>query len=249
MEIKCELADLLFILEETDSKNMARREIGLLIQGKATPKYNKLTSGNSTKKERRLLEGMDRSQSITLYKGTKSNSKSIIGTYKLGGIPKGLSDCSRYLLMPKFGSWILPFFEGVAPFQVGWPKTQISPYIHPTKSVVEAIQQMALSGKIGKKIISPSMCEWSRLVCDLRGNYSGSQMDGYGGQPRVSQSTRIFSSVTNQFMQQVANAPLFSPIYPPAGHEDDSNADRDQSPSISIIKVKIRYLEGDNLIK
>lgn len=245
--IKCELADLLFILEERDQTNLFTLETGLLIQGKATPRYNKLTSGSSTKKERQLLEGMDRSQPIILYRGTGTAQNSIIGTYKLAGIPFGLNDCSRYLLMPKSAAWDFPFFEDYAPFQVGWPKARVSPYLQSPKSIVEAIQQMVLLGNIGKKIIDPSKCEWSRLVNDLRGNYSSTQMIGYGGQPRVNHSTTMISFVSALYM---SNGPVrkYPPDYPPTGSAERSNTEENTPPSISVIKITIRHLDTDSLI-
>lgn len=250
--IKCELADLLFILQETNQANSTISETGLLIQGKATPKYNKLTSGNSTKKERQLLEGMDRSQPITLYRGTSANKNSVIGTYILNGVSTGLGDCSRYLLMPKSAAWIPPplllhYYPAIyyyAPFQVGWPKDKTSPYLQSPQCITESFKQMALLKNIGKNIIYPSNCEWSRMVNDLRGNYLNTQMAGYGGQPRINNSSKIayFSSSIHTSNYSTRKIP---PNYPPNTNAEQSNTEENSPPSISIIKVTIRHVDSD----
>ncbi|MBT9097441.1 hypothetical protein KFZ76_06915 [Methylovulum psychrotolerans] len=238
--VNCELADLLFLLEEKDVSGMVQKETALLIQGKATPKYNKLTSGSSTKKERKLLESMDRSMPLVLFKDTKSSSKSQIGSYILGCIPLGLGDCSRYLLMPKSAAWFAPCYLSIAPFQVGWPSSINSPYLKRPRSVVEAIQRMALFGDIGKEVIDPSKCEWSRLVNDLRGNYAGIHMAGYGGQARINTSREVisFASRLHTSYQSSRNRP---PNHPPMTQRSDM--EENIVPSISIVKVSITYTD------
>lgn len=240
--VKCELADLLFLLEEKNTSGHIQRETALLVQGKATPRYNKLTSGSSTKKERQLLEGMDRSKPLELYKDTRSSSGAQIGSYILGGIPWGLGDCSRYLLMPKAAAWSVPAWLTIAPFQVGWPKTKCSPYLKGPRGVVEAIQRMALVGDIGKVVIDPSKCEWSRLVEDLRGNYARIYMSGYGGQPRHNTSRSVMCFASSSFSTH--RLPWASPPPPPSIKEIE-DTEEFIPPSISIVKVSIVYLDQE----
>lgn len=244
--VRCELADLLFLIEEKNASGYIQRETALLVQGKATPKYNKLTSGSSTKKERKLLEGMDRSKPLELYKDTKSSSGAQIGSYTLGGITWGLRDCSRYLLMPKAAAWFC--FDGltIAPFQVGWPKSKSSSYLKAPIGVVEAIQRMALVGDIGKVVINPSCCEWSRLVNDLRGNYAGIYMSGYGGQPRwnTSRGVMCFASSSSSSSFSTSRFKWSSPPNTPFIKESVGNEEF-IPPSISIVKVSIVYLDQE----
>jgi hypothetical protein len=165
-----------------------------------------------------------------------------IGRYHLGEIPLGLKDCSRYLLMPKFTDWPSLYLEKYAPFQIGWPTTRASPFIRPTKSIVEAIQQMVLTGSIGKKIIDPSKCEWSRLVNDLRGNYLSVQMNGYGGQSRINKSLPFCSFVFKSDGDLVRRTSLGAP---PFGYVKKDFYEIDESPSISIVKVTIKTIHKE----
>lgn len=251
-QIKCELADLLFIIEEKSINGNTQKETGLLIQGKATPKHNKLTSGSSTKKERQLLECMDRSKPIKLYRATKISHSSEIGSYKLNGTPFGMGDCSRYLLMPKFSTWRIydlityPLDRlTIAPFQVGWPRSIRSPYLQSPRGIVEAVQRMVLFGEIGKEITNPSTCEWSRLVNDLRGNYLGSQMAGYGGQERINTSSEFCSFSYSSAHATRPNTPPTPPNHPPHGEASDTQTN--VPPSISILKLTIVNIDEDDL--
>lgn len=236
--IKCELADLLFIVEERDISGATQKETALLIQGKVTPKYNKLTSGSSTKKERQLLERVDRSKPLELFRDTKGSNGSKIGSYTLGLIPLGLSDCSRYLLMPKSFAWDCPTCLAMAPFMIGWPKSNRTPFIKSPIGVVEAIQKMALSAKIGKQVTNPSKCEWSRLVNDLRGKYSATQMSGYGGQPRLNSSRSIMCFSTSHYSTHRAGGGI-----PPNWIANMESPDEFIPPSISIVRVIITNVD------
>lgn len=241
-KIQCELADLLFIVEEINCIDSSSNERGVLIQGKATLKYNKLPSGNSTKKERQLLEGMDRAKPLTLYRGTSSANSSKIGTYHLFNIAHGLADCSRYLLMPKGAMWFYPIFELYAPFQVGWPKSRASSLLRTPKSIVESMQEMVISKTIGKSIVEPSKCEWSRMVNDLRGNYSNVRMAGYNNQSRINRSAQIMSLSTKASFNQNHIRSHFS-TEPPT-ERNGENYDF-TPPSISIIKIIIQNLDEE----
>lgn len=239
--IKCELADLLLIVEEIYQGNPNQYESGVLFQAKATSQYNKLPTGKSTKKERQLLEDMNRAKPLTLYKGTSSSS-SMIGTYNLSGIPSGLSDCSRYLLMPKAIKWAHPIQKSYAPFQVGWPKFRHSSFLYKPKSIVQSIQEMVLFKTIGKPIVDPSKCEWSRMVNDLRAGYRGVFMKGYNGQSRVNHSSCIMAFMSEQYF---SNLPywVIPPDQPPT--EEIPNHENEIPPKISIVKVTIQYFNDD----
>ncbi|HCG9858226.1 hypothetical protein HJ056_04460 [Vibrio parahaemolyticus] len=192
--VKCELADLLFIVEEYDSNDVIVNEKGLLLQAKVTPKYNKLDANSSTKKERKLFETIDSSKVMELYSGT--NLQSIkIGSYVLGG-KNNFFDCARFLLMPKKLHWQkhLTYWY---PFHVCWPKSMKTSFMGHSLGLVDAVQSMVLGGSIGKPIIDPNVCEWSRMVRDLQNKYNSVQMSGYNQQHRVQRSPLIKFS-TNQ---------------------------------------------------
>ena len=100
-KVKCELADLLFIIEELDSNGDELMRKGMLLQGKVTRHPKKIDSNNSTKKERTLFQKLDRTRPLTLRAGTK-DSTSVIGSYHFDSSEdEGMFDCSRFLLMPK----------------------------------------------------------------------------------------------------------------------------------------------------
>lgn len=239
--IKCELADLLFIVEEIYQGNSHKYESGVLIQGKATSIYNQLPPGGSTKKERQLLEDMNRAKPLTLYKGTSSLS-SKIGTYSLSGIPVGLSDCSRYLLMPKAIRWVHPILKLYAPFQVGWPISRHSSFLYKPKSIVQSIQEMVLFKTIGKPIVDPSKCEWSRMVNDLRGGYQGICMRGYNGQSRVNHSSRMMAFMSEQYFSNFPHGAMPPDQPPTEGIISDEN---EIPPNIPIVKVTIQHFNDD----
>ncbi|MVB98610.1 lysogenic conversion protein, partial [Vibrio cholerae] len=68
-------------------------------------KFNKIDSGSSTHKERTLFEKLDRSKELVLKSGVQDHARTI-GSYILGGVlSEGLSDCAKFLLMPKNKFW------------------------------------------------------------------------------------------------------------------------------------------------
>jgi len=68
--VQCELSDLLFIISERDLTGRILSERGVLLQGKTSGKYNKIQGGGkSTKKERNLLEKIDRAKEIGIFAG------------------------------------------------------------------------------------------------------------------------------------------------------------------------------------
>ena len=225
----CELADLLFIVNQMNPSGVAVRRTGLLVQGKTAKRHNVLPSNHATKKERLLLEGLNRTRPLSVFKDI--GLKSPIGTYTFGaGV--GLSDCAQYLMMAKTMRWSCPLCYPLTPLQFGWPKTRMSSSLHPTKSFVDAMQQIAATGGMGRLIQDkgPALtCEWSRLVWDLLGDYELVEMRGYGGQNRVNQSSTVsFLAQGAGFIESPPDKVLMAPKH------------LDRPPAISVVQVNIR---------
>lgn len=235
-DVKCELADLLYIVEELDHKGDRICRKGLLLQGKLTVHPRKIDSGNSTKKERALFEKLDRRHELTLNNGVSGNSK-IIGKYLLdSSVNAGLSDCARFLLMPKRRCWLHDFILNCSPFHVTWPKREVSNEMVVGQGLTEAVLEMYSGTGLGKEIIAPTKCEWSRMVLDLENKYKGVEMKGYDKQKRH-YSSDIFSLAIHKRFSQ--NAQIDAEHY-------DSNGDRIDFctlPYISIIKLSVQYPE------
>lgn len=232
--VQCELADLLLILEVQDSRGKTIKYRGLLIQGKVTTIYNKLPRGASTRKERLLLEDMDRTQSLDLYRGNKPSPQSRIGSYLLGGGP-GLADCACYCLMPKGYSWWNTSSPTPQPLEMGWPDSLQTPYLRAPIGVVQAIKSMAM-GAMGRDIVNQHRCEWSRLVYDLLRGYRAIVMSGYNNQARVNSSGRVARFVASQPSAGKVSLYNNSIGIPPTSFGNDAH----EEPEISFIKVTIR---------
>lgn len=230
-QVKCELADLLLIVQDVSPSGQVLSERGLLVQAKVASKPNRIPGGASTRKERRLLERMDRTQPLELYADTGAGSP--IGSYTLGPAPGrsvGLEDCARYLLIPKTLHWGLRY-PLYAPHQVGWPPVHSRNAMYPSFDFVQAIIQMydPIGSTIGRSILQPTgatTCEWTRLVNDLRRRYSKTAMGGYGGQ------SRVYSS---GFMSLASGG-----ASPPGVLLDELGHQPEPAPGISTITVKIR---------
>jgi hypothetical protein len=175
-----------------------------------------------------------------LYRDVAATSS--IGSYVLGGGGYGLSDCARYCLMPK-GQYRLPNYAGLAPFQIGWPASRKSSFIRSPRGVVQAIQEMALKASIGREIINPALCNWSRLVRDLLGSYRGIVMAGYDQQNRTNSSRFICSLVTRNYETYTTPKGFQSP--PPATPLFENYEAIAEPPAISILKVNVRYANVD----
>lgn len=246
-KVKCELADLLFILNEQDPTGRLLRRSGLLVQAKVARKYNELPAGSSTAKERRLLEDLNRAMPIDVYRGMATTS-SKIGSYVFGGNTYGMKDCSRYVLMPKGLAWS-PIRRDFAPFQVGWPSSKIHTELRPPIGLVEAIQRVVITQSIGRQVHdnTPSLsCDWSRLVWDLLGDFDKVVMSGYGGQKRIHTSAFVPSNVLH-FMASddfstSGSTVLRNPI-PPNQPIDEEQIAFDRPPSISVLVISIRSSE------
>lgn len=237
-KIKCELADLLYIVEELNHKGDVICKKGMLIQGKNTVHPRKIDSGNSTKKERALFEKLDRNNELVLKAGVNNSSKEI-GTYLLDSNVKfGLSDCARFLLMPKHRCWIYDKFIECPPFHVTWPKKETSNEMVSGKSLSEAILDMYNGSSLGKKIIAPDKCDWSRMVLDLENKYKGVEMKGYDRQKRHYSSDICSFKVHDRFSENIE-------VHSGTSSLKNEITDFDTLPYISIIKISIQYPEED----
>jgi hypothetical protein len=238
-KIKCELADLLYIVEEKDTHGNELSKKALLLQGKTSHKFNKIDSGNSTKKERALFEKLDRSKTLTLRSGV-SDSSSIIGSYLLGGeLLEGLSDCAKFLLMPKKERWKSNKYD-YFPFHVTWPKHEKYTDMEFGLSLTDTTINMTKNGEHGKPILNPRHCEWSRLVTDLENNYKYIIMNGYDHQNRINNFRSSFLLYKN--------APFGSRITINTNYVHQNNQPEirnESSPYISIVKVEITYKNVD----
>lgn len=225
----CELADLLFIVNQISPSGLVTRRTGLLLQGKTAKRHNRLPSNPSTKKERLLLEGLDRARALSVFKDI--GLKSPIGAYTFGGAA-GLEDCARYLMMAKTIQWSCPICTPLAPLQTGWPKSRQAPSLEPTTSFLDMLRGLATTSGVGRQIqdkgAAPN-CEWSRLVWDLLDGYAPVEMQGYGGQQRVNASQQFSCFVSGAGF---SGAP---PHLAPIAWEVDR-----RPPAISVIQVNIR---------
>ncbi|MFI8620987.1 hypothetical protein ACIGBN_08515 [Marinomonas sp. NPDC078689] len=235
-EIKCELADLLYIVEELNHKGDRICRKGILLQGKNTVHPRKIDGGNSTRKERALFEKLDRREELTLKVGVSKTSR-IIGNYLLdSSVKEGLSDCARFLLMPKNRFWHLDIIFNWSPFHITWPKRETSNEMVVGQSLTEAILEIYSGTGLGKEIIAPDICDWSRMVLDLENRYKGVEMKGYDRQKRHYSSDICSFSIHNRFSKDVQiNAESY-------GLNDDLII-FDTLPYISIIKVSVQYPE------
>lgn len=251
--VACELADLLFILQEHDVRGGVTARSGLLLQAKIARKHDRLPSGASTRKERLLLENLDRGQPLELYRDTGRSAGAQIGSYTLGGTPPGLKDCARYVLIPKELSWGSAWYW--APYLVGWPPSSSSPCIRPPTGIVHAIQRAAVAQAIGRPLNDRDQlkgCEWSRMVWDLLGDYGHVIMAGYGGQRRVNTSAvmSFLASPTVAWDLPAPGArrrPTLGPrmVAPPPDRETPAVTLDDGGPAISVIVITVRALDSE----
>ena len=237
-EVKCELADLLYIVEELDHKGDRIGRKGILVQGKNTVHPGKIDSGNSTRKERVLFEKLDRRYELALKTGVSKASK-LIGEYFLDStVKEGLSDCARFLLMPKMRCWFYDYILNCSPFHVTWPKRETSNEMVVGQSLTETVMEMYSGTNVGKKIIAPNMCEWSRMVLDLENGYKGVEMKGYDRQKRHYSSDICSFKVHKRFSQDSQVRTEFYGL-------NEKLIDFENLPYISIIKLSVQYPQQD----
>ncbi|UVH57194.1 hypothetical protein NWF24_30875 [Variovorax paradoxus] len=231
---QCELADLLFIVNQMDMTGKLVNRTGVLLQGKTVKRHDALPSNPSTKKERLLLEGLCRTRPLSVYRDV--NLTGHIGDYTFG-IGTGLRDCARYLMMPKKANWC-PGCTPCEPLQIGWPKNRSSNSIAPTTSFLAAMRDLAISGTVGRVIRDKgpaAACEWSRLVWDLLGDFKPGPMTGYGGQSRAN-SSNVMSFMGSNYDGYVEDPPAPPP---------ELLSSLDVPPAISVIQVNIRTFPID----
>lgn len=213
--LNCELADLLFIFNEFNSKNDFKKVRAVLLQGKCSEKNNLLPDGPSTEKERKLLESINREELLTLYPGTKASGKEI-GMYKLGGDEPGLADCAKYLMMPKYEAWNYKPPENTDPYVIGWPENSASKSLGVTKNYLDAvIDEMLTSQKMGREVKFKNgdidrTCEWSKMIDDLLTSYHGVTMKGYDRQRRFYNSSGYIPDHIERLILMSDDGILFS---------------------------------------
>lgn len=171
--LNCELADLLFIINEMDNKSTTKNFRAVLLQGKCSEKHNLHPNEPSTDKERKLFESLDRNEYLSLHPSTRAYGEKI-GKYKLGGENIGLTDCAKYLMMPKYERWKFKTSGNISPFIIGWPEKLNSKYLSNTTNYLDSILSELISSKtMGKEIRLTARndidryCEWSNMIYDL----------------------------------------------------------------------------------
>lgn len=189
--VQCELADLLILLSVTRN-NMVQSRSAVLIQAKVGVDINRIPSSSSTKKERALLEEMDHSKKIEIYRDMQGKSQ--IGSYQLKPNGFGLGDYSRYMVMPTDFHGI--FFQYFEPFVTGWPK-KISSNLLSSLALFKDAPIALWDGTLGSPLRTSSSCEWTRLVEDLLGQYRSKRMKRFGGFDRVKKSSECASLMIN----------------------------------------------------
>jgi hypothetical protein len=248
--VNCELADLLYLVDERDLANNLVKRRGLLLQGKLANRPDVLLGGPSTTKERDLLESLDTRAALELYRDT--NRTNLIGSYlfKPGALAdyRGMEDCASYLMMPKsLSQWRTQRL--LSPLAVGWPPRRTEAKLGSVRRLPQVIEDMGLTAIQGKPVIDPLACGWSRMVYDLLAKYethpslpSGVPMPvphAYAGH-RIhrSQLHRSFL-VYRSFLSSVdANLPPSYYLNP--------ELDEDETPGISFIRLTV-YGQFDRL--
>ncbi len=185
--VKCELADLLYVVKIIDYSSVQERAV--LLQGKMSEQANRLPGGSSTRTERALLERHLWTVPIELYRSHTAAAGSFIGRYLIGppGVP-GLMDFARYLLIAKTPAWKVA--SPLSPYAVGWPEATHSPYLRAIDHVDLAQCAVDMAG-VGAMVPGRPVGfggEWDNLVYALRNGNSARHFKGYGGQPYVRNS-------------------------------------------------------------
>lgn len=242
----CELADLLLLVRREQPNGFLIDERSLLLQAKVTPRHNRLTSGTSTRLERRLFERVDRTLALNLHRDTARTS--MIGSYILGaseaGHLVGLKDCARYVLAPKAATW-----KGVCPtctyppYQVGWPYSIQRPELYKPRGLVDTVLAIGLHGTLGRIVLAPPNDQWSQLVADLRGAYVTTFMSGYK-QHRMHQANAFLIT---------SSGPGFwgsgSLVAPPRSPSVDIEQLVERPPDIPVVTITLRsretFLDGN----
>lgn len=246
--VKCELADLLYVVDERDLSNNLVARRGLLLQGKLADRHDILLGGPSTTKERDLLERLDTRAALELYRDTKRTN--LIGSYQfkpgaLAGFT-GMEDCARYLMMPKsLSQWRTRHL--LSPLAVGWPPRRTEAKLGSVTRLPQVIEDMGLTATQGKPVIDPLVCEWSRMVYDLLAKYE-TPPSLPGGVPRpvphAYAGHRIHrSQVRRSFLAGHTFLSSVDADWPPF-HDFNPELDEGETPAISFIRL-IAYGQFD----
>lgn len=240
--VQCELADLLVLLTEVKNQSITRRA-AVLIQAKVGTAVDRIPSGSSTKKERALLEEVDLSHPIELYRDTQGKKQ--IGSYQLNTSGIGLKNYARYMVMPT--QFHNTFFQTFEPFVTGWPQKTSSNILSSLalfKDLPIALWEM----KVGKPLLT-SIDEWTRLVENLLGQYRFKRMRRFGGFDRVAGSSEYasFTISTTQRLQRshrlFTNDLLDGSGDPPDDFPSDDFVDRNDPPALPVISFVIDLTE------
>jgi hypothetical protein len=172
----CELSDLLAIVQVEDPtlKTMTKR--AALLQAKVVSNWDRLDtppSGSSSDVERNLLELSV--GDVTVRKGTNATSSELAHSpYNLSGGFPGLADCARYLLIPSELKSTLD-----EPYRALWPQTrsQVTGALNSMGDLLLGMTGLTPWGHVAGKTVHPksssALDDWSLLVDDLVGMYSG----------------------------------------------------------------------------
>ncbi|WGL90816.1 hypothetical protein [Serratia marcescens] len=238
-EIQCELADLLILLNVGINGALDRRS-AVLIQGKIGTNPTKIPPGNSTNKERSLLERFDDSHPLEIYKDTQG--KSLLNSSSKYNIKTGLTGFkkyARYLVMPT--TLDSPIVQKLGPFVTGWATRKRSFDLEDI-DLFTLIPISLWEGKVGTALLNQSNDEWTRLVEDIAGHYATKKMKRFGGFDRYVDSTMHLSfcrngafSSTERFMHDRSHLDM----------DINLGSDFDESipPRISIIRFDVNVIK------
>lgn len=201
----CELGDLLIVVDRFTKNGGVLSPLdsrALIVQAKISASPLALPVGQSTKKERRLLEESCAAKGISLWRGVVGATAKI-GAYALPPACQGLGNYATYLLVPKQSTWAIPY---PTPFVCAWPPLPFANATNGLISYVQTLQKLSHTPVYGHLLSNPATCEWSRMVHDLLQGYKNVWMNGYGGQHRINQS-RIHCSVANSASPPLPSSP------------------------------------------
>lgn len=247
--VNCELADLLYLVDERDLSNNLVKRRGLLLQGKLANQQDVLLGGPSTTKERNLLECLDTRAAMDLYRDTKRTNSIGCYQFKPGALSgyTGLEDCARYLIMPKsLSQWRKR--QVFSPLAVGWPPLRTQSKLGPLRRLPQVIENMGVAATEGKSVIDPSVCEWSRMVYDLLANYETPPLPGGVPipVPHAYAGHRIHRSQMRHSFQAFRSFGSTVGAHWPPDYPLHSELDEGETPGISFIRVTV-YGEFDRL--
>lgn len=189
--IKCELGDLLLVLEMINRKGVTTQKNALVIQAKSSDSHNILSAGKSTQNEIDLLCDLDTSKPIKLISGFQRGSR-LIGSYTLNS-GTGLQSGATFLNMPRHLTW-RDVSTHRRPYLCGTPSVATGYNIRIAAPYNKYLEKFA-NFKAGRKYSDPpGVCQWSKMILDLLNNYRPIVMSGYSHQPRVRSITYFLAN-------------------------------------------------------